>query len=129
MLPMCRSTETAPLAPSNLSHGPPRLVDRLICVSVSTGVGVGDGDSPESPPRYFAGSLAALQPKRIEQRVVFVGVAVRPAVDCNRCDVARGIESPSAECSGQLLADLSLHGLERGIEQLDAAGSVLVSRR
>ena len=64
---------------------------------------------------------APARPVRIEQRVVFVGVAVRPAIDGDGGDVARRIEAAGAEHAGELVADVALEGLERGREQFAPA--------
>ena len=50
---------------------------------------------------------------RVEERVVGVGVAVRPAVHGEGEEVARGIEAEGAEHAAELVADLPLEGLER----------------
>src|SRR5258706_7825872 len=98
-----------------LSHRPPGLIDSLICVGVSSRIGVGDSDSPKSFPRHFTRSLAALQPERIEQRVIFIRVTMRPAIHSDRRDVARWIEPSRSQRSSQLFADLALHGFKRRV--------------
>src|ERR1700693_602096 len=116
-------------ASCDLPHRSPCLIDGLVCVGVSTSVGVSDGDAPVGLARYFAGSLSSLQPKRIEQRVVFVGVTVGPTIDRNGRDVACGIEAAGTQCARQLLADVAFHGLEAGGVKLHAARDVLLARR
>src|SRR5579864_3092048 len=54
---------------------------------------------------------------------------MRPAVDSNSGDVARGVEASRAESARQLLADFTLHGFKRGVEQLHPAKAVLFPRR
>jgi len=54
---------------------------------------------------------------------------VRPAVDGNRDDVARGIESPVAERPGELVADVSLKSLERCRKQVGSSDSMLLFSR
>ena len=56
-------------------------------------------------------------------------VAVRPAVDCDRRDVASGIEPPAGERARELTADLALHGFEGCTQQLVAPHAVLLARR
>ena len=53
---------------------------------------------------------------RVEERVVFVGVAVRPAIDGDGLDVAGGIESSGGEDAAELVADVALEGFEGGEE-------------
>jgi len=79
-----------------LPYRPPSLINGLVCVGVSPGIGIGDCDSSKSLPSHFARSFSALQPERIKEGVVFVGVTVRPAVHGDGCDVARGIEPSCA---------------------------------
>src|SRR5271156_1920027 len=81
----------ANLAHKQLGHGPVGLVDR--CVGVGSGIGIGDRDRAESGSADLVRCLPLL-PIRVEQRVVLVGITVRPAIDRDRSDVARRVESP-----------------------------------
>src|SRR5579862_2987460 len=85
------------LAFCDLSDGPPCLVDGLIGVSVSTRVRIRDGNAAVWLARHFAGSFTAFQPEGIEQRVVLIGIAVRPAIDCDGGDVTGRIKSSGTE--------------------------------
>ena len=72
--------------------------------------------------------LVGLVPVRIEQRIVFVGVAMRPTVDGDRDDVARRIESAVPEDARELIADVALERREVGGQQLPLSGAELLSR-
>ncbi len=54
--------------------------------------------------------------------LVAVGIAVRPAIDGDRFDVARWVETAGCEDACQLVADLALELLEGGAQQIVAAG-------
>src|SRR5579872_3204731 len=71
------------------------LVDGRVGVSGRGGIGIGNGDSAEAAPPDLVRRLAWL-PFRIEQGVVLVAVAVRPAVYRYRFDVAGRVEASSA---------------------------------
>src|SRR5262245_59096061 len=61
-------------------HGPVRLVDRGIGVGGGACIGVGDGNAAETcTPKHVR--RCPFRPVRIKQRVVFVGVTMRPTVD------------------------------------------------
>ena len=70
-------------------------------------------------------SVVNTHSERVGQAVVGVGVAVRPAVDGDRDDVARRIEAAGAEDARELIADVALEGLERRRQQVGAADAVL----
>jgi hypothetical protein len=55
-----------------------------------------------------------LLPIGIEQRIVFVGVAVRPAIDRDRSDVLRRVEASRTQHPAELVADLLFEGREIG---------------
>src|ERR1035437_9215103 len=120
-----RSRSGASLALCDLPYRPPRLIDGLIRIGIGSGIGVGDGNPPVRFARDFTRCLPAFQPERIEQRVVFVGVAVGPAIHRNRRDVAGRIEATGTKGAGQLIANLALHGLEVGRVEFHAAHDVL----
>ena len=83
---------------------------------------------PKRPARHRARLLAAVEPERIPERVVLVGVAVRPAVDGDGQDVARRIEPAAAQHPRHLVADASARSVSNDVrEQLGASGAVLVA--
>ena len=84
-----------------LVHGPMRLIDSRIGISSRCGISVGDGNSAKTPAADHIRTLI-FRPVRIEQRVVFRCVAVRPAIHGDRGDVASGIETARAEGAGEL---------------------------
>ena len=65
----------------------------------------------------------------VPQRVVFVGVAVRPAVDRDRVDVTRRIETAGTERAGELIADTPLERRERCRIEISVPGAMLFARR
>src|SRR5262245_2929970 len=104
---------------------PMGLVDRLVRVSRSRRIRIRDRDSTEP----FAPDLARrlpLGPIRVPKRVVFVGVAMGPAIDGNRVDIACRIELPVFQHTRQLITNAPLEGLKRGREQVDMAGALLI---
>src|SRR6516162_8818944 len=72
------------------------LVDGYVGVGRGAGVGIGNGDSTAAFTAEDMGSLP-LGPVGVEQGIVFVAVAVGPAVDGNGCDVTRRIETAPGE--------------------------------
>ena len=105
-----------------------RLIDRRIGIRVRCGIGVGDRDAAKPLPRDDAGRLAALEPERIRQRIVLVGIAVWPTVDGDGQDVARGVEAAATQRARELPADAALDRLERRGQQLHAPGAMLQAR-
>src|SRR5262249_35477060 len=70
-----------------------------------------------------------LRPVRIEQRVVLVGIAVRPAIDRDRSDVASRVEARRTQHAAELVADPLFEGHETGGEQLGTPSTVLITLR
>src|SRR5215470_17355393 len=68
-------------------------------------------------------------PLRIEQRVVFVTIAVRPTIHGDGFDVSRRIEAARGQAASDLITDGAFESLEGGDEKLQAAGFVLFARR
>src|SRR5258708_33140298 len=89
---LARAARHSVLALNNLCHRAIRLIDGLICVGVSARIGIRNGDSSMRLAGHFTRRLAAFEPERIPQRVVFVGIAVRPAIYRNGGNVARRIQ-------------------------------------
>src|SRR6059058_5175261 len=79
------------------------LIDGAIGVRIGVRVGVGDGNPAQGFARYLAWSLATVQPELVEERVVFVGIAMRPAVHGEFENVARRIETARAQHASKLL--------------------------
>jgi hypothetical protein len=78
------------------ANGAPSLVDRRVGISPRARIRIRDHDSAERRAAHDVG-LVGLIPVRIEQRIVFVGVAVWPAIDRDTCDARRRIESCRSE--------------------------------
>src|SRR3546814_3842434 len=74
---------------------------------------IGDRDPAEALAADHVGPLLGCHVPRIVERVVFIGIAVGPAVDGDGGDIALGIEAAGAEDRHQLLADVALERLER----------------
>lgn len=87
------------------------LVYGLISVCSGCGVGICNDDSSEAFPRNVAGPLS-LRPIGIPKGVVFVRVAVWPAIDGDGRDVARGIEAARRQDARQLIANLVLESFK-----------------
>src|SRR5215471_2063991 len=87
------------------------LIDRRISVGPSPRIGVGNGDPPERRPPDDV-RLLVLVPKGIEQGIVLVGVAVRPAIDGDGDDVGCWIEASWTQHAVELVADVPLKDLE-----------------
>jgi hypothetical protein len=68
--------------------------------------------------------LAVLVPVGVKKGIVFVRVAVRPAVDRDWRDVPGWIEAAGPERAAQLVADVALEGLEAGGEQVGLPSSI-----
>src|SRR5579872_2016032 len=83
------------------------LVDRRVGVSGRGGIGIGNGDSAEAAPSDLVWRFTR-RPFRIEQGVVLVAVAVRPAVYRYRFDVAGRIEASAHQNARKLIANLAL---------------------
>src|SRR5579862_7255724 len=81
----------APSGPQQFLDGAMRLINRRIRVGRGAGVRVGDGDAAAARPADLV-RRGSLRPVRIEQRVILVGITVRPAVDGDGGDVAFLIE-------------------------------------
>ena len=102
------------------------MIDGYIGVGRGAGVGIGDSDAAVRLTADFVRRLAG-RPLRIEERVVFIAVTVRPAIDRNGFDVARRIETTSTQAAGKLIADISFENFEGRYEKFHAAGFVLLA--
>src|SRR5271154_5361641 len=104
-----------------------RLIDSGVGVRKSFSVGIGDRDAPERLAADDAG-LLLLRPIGIVQGIVFVGVAVRPAIYGDGLNIRGGIESAGRQHRSELLANISLESCEAGVEKFAAAGLLLLAR-
>src|SRR5258707_6803436 len=98
-----------------------RLIDGDVGVRGCARIGVGNGDAAE----WLATKnvwLLSVGPFWIEQRIVFVAVAVRPAIDGDGCDVARRIESAGGNRSRELIANFAFKQFKRGDQQFHSSG-------
>src|SRR5438270_5373810 len=104
----------------------PRLVYRFISISSGSRVRICNSN----PSKAFAPNLAwtvTLGPFRVEQVVVFVSIAVRPAVHGDRRNIIRWIESTLAKHSRKLIANVSLERFKRCGQQIAAARAMLIA--
>src|SRR5258708_33656816 len=97
-----------------------RLVDRSVGIGGGRGIGVGDRDRAKSSAADLVRRLA-FSPFGIEQRIVFVGIAVRPAIDRDGGDIARRNKPLRTQYAVELVADLFLEGRKVGRQQARSA--------
>src|SRR5713101_2876354 len=109
-------------------HSAIGLINSRVGVSRSAGVRVSNGDSTELLSPQNPG-LLSLGPVWIEERVVFVGITVRPAVYGDALDIPCGIEPRRAQHSCQLITNIALEGGERGLHQFITSRAMLVELR
>src|SRR5256885_9854808 len=109
-------------------HGSMGFVDRGVSISRSRRVGVCNRYAAKRFAGDFAWTLSC-GPFGIEKIVVFVCVAMRPAIDGNRVNITRGIEAAGTENAAKLVADITLEGFKRSREQITAANFMLVAFR
>jgi len=109
-------------------YGAVGLVDGRVGIGIRRGIGVGYRNAAKSLPGNQAGWFATLKPEWIRQRIILIGVAVRPTVNRDGENVFRRIESTIAQDARQLLADAALDGLERRGQQLGAPSAMLCAR-
>src|SRR5205807_3984912 len=112
-----------------LLHRAISLIDSAIGIRISAGIGVGDCQATERLARNLAWSFAALQPEFIPQRVVFIRVPMRPAIDGDRGYIASGIQAARPQCARELLANVKLHGLKLRCKKFAAADAMLLASR
>src|SRR5258706_7277512 len=102
------------------------FVDGRISVCGSCGVGICDRDAAKRFACDFAWALSR-KPLRVKKIVVFVSVAMRPTIDSDGVNVARGIEATHAKNSAELIANVALECFERSGKQVAAANFMLVT--
>src|ERR1022692_3345990 len=104
------------------------LVNCCVRISAGSGVGIRNRDSSKLFPSNDARSLF-WHPVWIKQRIVFVGVAVRPPIYRYCSNVAGGIESSRREHTIQLFADISFKFRKWRADEFGPAHPVLISTR
>src|SRR5215471_9467172 len=109
-----------------LTHCARGLLDRQLRVGVPASVGVGDGDAAGLLPGAIENGVVVVL---VVERVRHITVAVRPAVDGDRCNVARARKSTRPEHAIELVADTRLEILKRHVEQLRLPDAKLRARR
>src|ERR1700732_1353802 len=114
------------LARYNLRHRTMALINSNVGVGVAIGVGIGNVDPPEWLSPNYARALGSGPVKRFKQRVVLVGISMRPAVHGDGLNVASGIEASSGENPAKLIANIALEDPELRAEQFVAARSILI---
>ena len=107
-----------------LADGAEGLIDSYISVGGGAGVGIGNGDAAARFTTDFVRRLARI-PLRIEERIVFIAITVRPTVNRDGFDVARRIEAAGTEATRELIANVALESFEGRYKQFHAAGFVL----
>src|SRR5215831_7937622 len=112
----------------DLADGPITLVDRDVGVCVTVGVGIRDVNASERLTTDDAWTLGIGPIQWFEQRIVLVGVTVRPSIDSDALNVARGVEASTGEHASELIADVALEYVEGCGHQLVASSAVLVLR-
>src|SRR5215472_8693392 len=103
-------------------YGAMALIDGDVGVGVAVGVGVRDGDAAEGLASEDTGTFGCRTIERFEQTVVFVGVAVGPAIDRNGFDIGCGIEASGGEHASKLVVNVLFEGVEFGGEEFPASG-------
>src|SRR5215471_18676927 len=73
------------------------LIDSDVGIGMAIGIGVGDGNPPEGLSANHTRTLGVRTIQRLKELIVFVGVTVRPAIDGNRLNVTRRIETSSRQ--------------------------------
>src|ERR1700722_16982958 len=94
-----------------------RLPQSCISVRTGSGIGVRNGDQTVGLARDYTRTVLRIGEhpfQRLEEAVVRVRVAVRPAIDGDVDDVTRRIEAACTQHASQLIANVPLECLERG---------------
>src|SRR5262249_37749064 len=94
-------------------HGAIRLIDSHVSISGRAGIGVGNGDSSEL---LSADDIRALRfrPIRVEERVIFVSITVRPTVDRNPLNIFPGVNPSRAQDTRKLVSRFAFEIFKRG---------------
>ena len=113
------------LTPSDLAHRAIALVDRNVGVGVAVCVRVSNVNSSKRLPANYAWALGIRPVERFEERVVFVGVSVRPTVYGDGLDVLCRIESSAGKHAAKLVADVALEDIEGRTQQFPSSRLIL----
>src|SRR5262249_52316316 len=108
-----------------LTHRARGLLDRQLRVGVPPSVGVGDGDASGLLPGALENGVVVVL---VVERVRHITVAMRPAVDGDRCDIARARKSTRPEHAIEFVADTRLEIRKRHVEQLRLPDAKLRAR-
>src|SRR5579863_2200311 len=102
------------------------LIDGNVRVGVAIGVGIRNMNAAERLPSNYAGTIGIWLVQWFKQRVVLVGVTVRPAIHGNPLNVSSGVESAAGEHTSKLIANVALECFEWCSQQLVTPGSILI---
>src|SRR3984893_4423050 len=102
-----------------------RLIDGRVGIGAAARIRVGDGNSAEGCSAAYIGPLRRRH-VRFVQRVVFRRIAMRPAIDGDGLDVARGIKSTRTQGARKLVTYVVFECRKGGPQQLGAADFVLL---
>src|SRR5579862_235309 len=102
------------------------LIDCSAGVGERGGIGIGDRNSAERLTADHAGTFV-FGPIRIEERVVFVRVAVRPAIDGYCLNVLCRIKTSRHENPPELAANVALESRKLHTVKLHASGDLLIA--
>src|SRR3979490_732069 len=105
------------------------LVDSAIGISVRAGIRVSDGQASKWLARNFARRYSTFQPEFIKQGVVFIRIAMRPAINRDLHDVASRVETTQPQNSQKLLPNIALESLKSRAVELNAAELMLFPSR
>src|SRR6476619_1416473 len=109
-----------------LLHRPVRLIDRGIVVGGGASIGVGDRNAAETRPAKHV-RRRTFRPVRVKQRIVFVGVTMRPAVDGDRRDISFGVEPAGAKDVRQLAANVAFESCKARAQDIELPRPVLIA--
>src|SRR5262249_55227398 len=90
------------------------------------GIRIGDRDMSEFLPAHFEGTRTVFF---VEKQVAAQGIAMAPATDRDRLDIASGIEGGTRQGTRHLGANRALEALERGPQQAGPSHRHLVAYR
>ena len=83
-------------------------------------------NASERLPANHAWAVGIRTVQRLEERIIFVGITVRPSVHCDGLDVAGRVESASGQHASELIADVAFEDFKGRGHQLVASCPVLI---